>query len=157
MAKQTKKVMLCSMYYAHSLVGNALGKEGSGVKTTSGMWCTMATCPLFGMPMVAGIVRVSCPKGSGFAVYYVYTWHPIALILGIRRRWCNTSPLCTSTLLATAWSSYCTLRLGIPTPNQVPDAILGGVRWSFGAKQCRHQYVSFHLLASPTYNFNNGP
>ena len=32
----------------------------------------MATCPLFGMPMVAGIVRVSCPKGSGFAVYYVY-------------------------------------------------------------------------------------
>ena len=53
-------------------MGNALGKEGSGVKTTSGMWCTMATCPLFGMPMVAGIVRVSCPKGSGFAVYYVY-------------------------------------------------------------------------------------
>ena len=32
----------------------------------------MATCPLFGMPMVAGIVRVSCPKGSGFVVYYVF-------------------------------------------------------------------------------------
>ena len=30
MAKQTKKSYV--IYYAHSLVGNALGKEGSGVK-----------------------------------------------------------------------------------------------------------------------------
>ena len=33
--------------------------------------CAIHT-PWYAMPLVAGMVRVSCPKGSGFVVYYVY-------------------------------------------------------------------------------------
>ena len=154
MAKQTKRVMLCTLPIPWWVM--LLEKRDQGLKQQ--VECGVLWLHAHSLVCQWSQASCACHAQRGVVLRCTMcTWHHIALILGIRRRWCNTSPLCTSTLLATAWSSYCTLRLGIPTPNQVPDAILGGVRWSFGAKQCRHQYVSFHLLASPTYNINNGP